>query len=288
MNIGFTTEEHPKSPRLITVTLDQTTARNFSEQINDFGIQAIEYKPFLRFKIADILNEITNKTLSITLQNILKDRHCGALYISYETNDYNNDVFNVLLSTAKSHLVGLPTVDPGFPTFYSRLTLQKMKHENSEENWERMELHTDGPRECPSDWVLMQKLASKNIKGGDSLLLHVDDWQELDKFYNHPLANKDIQWGPDKVPYPVFLSQNGLPCISFIHNLAEPENMEQGLYLHGIAESLEEDTNTVAIDIPVGGILLINNLRWLHGRDIIQSHENLYRELLRQRGVFFP
>jgi hypothetical protein len=46
MNIGFTTEEHPKSPRLITVTLDQTTARNFCEQINDFSIQAIENEEY--------------------------------------------------------------------------------------------------------------------------------------------------------------------------------------------------------------------------------------------------
>ena len=280
MNIGFTTEKHPKSPRLITVTLDQTTARNFCEQVSHLSIQAIEYKPFLRFKIANILNEITNKTLSVTLQNILKDRHSGALYISCETNDYNTE-FNVLLSTAISHLVGLPNLDSG--KFYSLLTMKVDIGPGR-----RMELHTDGPRQRPSAWVLMQKLASENIKGGESLLLHVDDWQELDKFYNHPLANKDIQWGPGNLPHPVFLSQNGLPCISFIHTLANPKNMEQGLYLYDIAESLEEDTNTVAINIPVGDILLINNLHWLHGRDIIQPHENLSRELLRQRGVFFP
>ena len=34
-----------------------------------------------------------------------------------------------------------------------------------------------------------------DVEGGDLLLLHVDDWQDLDKFYNHPLANHKLQWG---------------------------------------------------------------------------------------------
>ena len=62
--------------------------------------------------------------------------------------------------------------------------------------------------------------------------------------------------------------------------------MEQGLYLNDISESLEKDTNTLAIEVPVGSMLLINNSFWLHGRDKIKSHKLLSRELLRQRGVF--
>ena len=34
-----------------------------------------------------------------------------------------------------------------------------------------------------------------DVEGGDLLLLHVDDWQDLDKFYNHPLAKHKLQWG---------------------------------------------------------------------------------------------
>ena len=33
-----------------------------------------------------------------------------------------------------------------------------------------------------------------DVEGGDLLLLHVDDWQDLDKFYNHPLAKHKLQW----------------------------------------------------------------------------------------------
>jgi protein CsiD len=136
----------------------------------------------------------------------------------------------------------------------------------------------------------MQKLESLNCKGGESLLLHVDDWQDLDKFYNHPLAKENIQWGSppsknvsSKVYHPVFFDG---PCMSFIDQFAEPQNMEEGIYLNDISESLETDTNTIALDIPDNGILIINNSFWLHGRDEIKENINLSRELLRQRGVF--
>lgn len=40
---------------------------------------------------------------------------------------------------------------------------------------------------------LMYKIDEQNMKGKDSQLLHIDDWEELDKFYHHPLA-KIMYW----------------------------------------------------------------------------------------------
>ena len=74
--------------------------------------------------------------------------------------------------------------------------------------------------------------------------------------------------------------------MEFTDQFAEPQNMEEGIYLNDISESLETDTNTIALEIPVNGILIINNSFWLHGRDEIKPNVNLSRELLRQRGVF--
>tara|TARA_B100000809_G_scaffold125323_1_gene123599 strand:- start:701 stop:1261 length:561 start_codon:yes stop_codon:yes gene_type:complete len=181
--------------------------------------------------------------------------------------------------------------------FYARFTVKHTDDSDSylRQAYRKMELHTDGTYvNEKTDWVLMQKLSSANCVGGESLLLHIKEWHALDKFYQHPLANEDIQWGSPpsknvskKVYHPVFFNQKGFPCISYIDQFAEPKNMEQGLYLHDISEALEKDTNTVAIDIPVGGMLLINNSCWLHGRDKMKPHKNLSRELLRQRGTFF-
>jgi len=282
-------------PRLTTVVLDQATVNQFIAEVQDITIQAIEYKPFLRFKVANILNEITNNSLGLYLQEILKDKFRGAILID-AGDEINDDVSNVLLSTAISHLVGLPNLDSMSSKFYARFTVKNTDDSDSYlRQHRRLELHTDGTYvDEKTDWVLMQKLASVNCVGGESLLLHIREWQEFNKFYNHLLSSEDIQWGSpasknvsSKVYHPIFFKEKGHPCISYIDQFAEPQNMEQGLYLNDISESLEKDTNTIAIEVSVGSMLLINNLCWLHGRDKIKQHKDLSRELLRQRGVFF-
>jgi len=296
MKTGFSTVPHS---RVKTLILDQSTVRKFCIQVNDITIQAIEYKPFLRFKLANILNEATDGTLAPYLQSVLHDRSTGAVVIDsfkhyFKQNQYMDPkIFGVLLSTAISHLIGLPNLDSMSGKFYARFTVNHTDDSDSylRQAYRRLELHTDGTFvDEKTDWVLMQKLESLNCKGGESLLLHVDDWQDLDKFYNHPLAKENIQWGSppsknvsSKVYHPVFFDG---PCMSFIDQFAEPQNMEEGIYLNDISESLETDTNTIAIDIPDNGILIINNSFWLHGRDEIKENINLSRELLRQRGVF--
>jgi len=271
-------------------------------QVNDITIQSIEYKPFLRFKLANILNKATEDTLAPYLQSVLHDRSTGAVVIDsfkhyFKENEYMDPkIFGVLLSTAISHLIGLPNLDSMSGKFYARFTVKHTDDSDSylRQAYRRLELHTDGTFvDEKTDWVLMQKLESLNCKGGESLILHIDDWSDLDKFYNHPLANKDILWSSppsknisSKVYHPVFFNENELPCMSFIDQFAEPQNMEEGIYLNDISESLETDTNTIAIDIPDNGILIINNSFWLHGRDEIKENINLSRELLRQRGTF--
>ena len=299
MNTEFIGFSIPKQERVPTIILDQKTIREFCTQVTDISIQEIEYKPFLRFKIANILDKATKGTLSTYLLSVLTDRSTGAILIDsfkhyFKENQYMDPkIFGVLLSTAISHLIGLPNLDSMSGKFYARFTVNHTDDSDSylRQAYRRLELHTDGTFvDEKTDWVLMQKLESLNCKGGESLLLHVDDWQDLDKFYNHPLAKENIQWGSppsknvsSKVYHPVFFDG---PCMSFIDQFAEPQNMEEGIYLNDISESLETDTNTIALDIPDNGILIINNSFWLHGRDEIKENINLSRELLRQRGVF--
>lgn len=43
-----------------------------------------------------------------------------------------------------------------------------------------MELHNDGTYvEEITDYVLMMKIDEQNMQGGNSLLLHLDDWEHL-------------------------------------------------------------------------------------------------------------
>ena len=185
-----------------------------------------------------------------------------------------------------------------FCKFYARFSVKNEDNSDSylRQAHRRMELHNDGTyvKEL-TDWVIMQKMLEVNVEGGDSLLLHVDDWQDLDKFYQHPLAKENLQWGSPasknvgyKTYHPIFLDEQveGQPRMSFIDQFVEPLNMDQGLYLYEMGESLESEANTSNVKLLEGSMLIINNYIWLHGRDKFIAHKNLHRELLRQRGVF--
>ena len=300
-NIGFSFLSHKDSPRLQLLTIDNEVIDKFIKCIDHLDVQSIEYKPFLRFYIAKSLNELTKNTLGLCLLDILKNRQTGAVLLQYENDkslvgEQFID-FNILLSTAISHLIGLPNLDSMSGKFYARFSVKNEDNSDSylRQAHRRMELHNDGTYvKEKTDWVIMQKILEFNVEGGGSLLLHLDDWDELEKFHSHPVAKEDIQWGSPssknvsyKTTHPIFIEEEGEePIMSFIDQFAEPANMNQGLYLYELGESLEKDSNTYNIKLSEGSMLIINNYFWLHGRDMFFANKDLHRELLRQRGVF--
>ena len=300
-NIGFSFLSHKGSPRLQLLTIDNEVIDKFIKCIDHLDVQSIEYKPFLRFYIANCLNELTKNTLGLCLLDILKNRQTGAVLLQYENDkslvgEQFID-FNILLSTAVSHLIGLPNLDSMSGKFYARFSVKNEDNSDSylRQAHRRMELHNDGTYvKEKTDWVIMQKILELNVEGGGSLLLHLDDWDELEKFHSHPVAKEDIQWGSPssknisyKTTHPIFIEEEGEePIMSFIDQFAEPANMNQGLYLYELGESLEKDSNAYNIKLSEGSMLIINNYFWLHGRDMFFANKDLHRELLRQRGVF--
>ena len=49
----FTEETSPRQPRLKVIKLSKGITENFKNAIKKFNVQSIEYKPFLRFHIAN-------------------------------------------------------------------------------------------------------------------------------------------------------------------------------------------------------------------------------------------
>ena len=104
----------------------------------------------------------------------------------------------------------------------------------------------------------MTKIKEKNVQGGESVLLHLDDWEDCDKFFNHPIGHNDFIWGSPKsknvdykVEHPVFSKdKKGKPTISYIDQFPEPKNMEQGLFLQRLSDALEESKNKVIFPLP--------------------------------------
>lgn len=301
--VGFHIEAHKQNNRLQVITLSEQVTIQFADRAFGWGLQAVEYKPFLRFALANALDQLCEHSLSPCLNAIMADRNRAAFLLQYQGDAIGKDEqevgdFHVLLSTAVSHLVGVPNFDAMYGKYYARFTVKNDDNSDSylRKAHRRMELHNDGTYvDERTDFVLMMKMAEQHMEGGESLLLHLDDWQALDRFYQHPLAKQPIRWGSPpsknvgyKIEHPVFFEedQNGQPHMLYIDQFAEPENMQQGLYLYEMGESIEGEQNCFAVRLPVGAMLVIQNHCWLHGRDRFVAHPELSRELLRQRGHF--
>ena len=296
---GFKISKYNSSNRIINIQIKDKTLEKLSEKFSRFDLIAIEYKPFTRFTVAKYLDDLTNNELSKYLNNILRDRKTGCFIIGPEklTSD-TDDIFLVKLSTAITHLIGLPNHDSMSGKFYARF---HVKHEDKSDSYLRkaytnLDLHTDGTYvKETTDWLMMTKIEEKNVKGGESVMLHLDDWEFCNELFNDPIGRKNFVWSSPKsknvdykVEHPVFThDKNGLPQISYIDQFPEPKNMEQGLYLQKLSDALESSKNKTITKLPVGSAIVANNHFWLHGRRPFMDNKELKRELLRIRGSFF-
>ena len=296
---GFEIYTNEKSQRIVNIDISDDILNKLIFPFNKFDITALEYKPFTRFTIAKSLDDLSENKLSKFLNKIIRDRNTGCFIIKPKNLISKIDeIFLVKLSTAVAYLIGNPNYDAMAGKYYARF---HVKHEDKSDSYLRkaytnMDLHTDGTYvKEKTDWLLMSKLEEKNVEGGETAMLHLDDWEHCDELFNDPTAKEDFIWGSPKsknidykVEHPVFSSdQNGKPQISYIDQFPEPKNMKQGTFLQKLSDSLEESNNKVITKLPVGSSVVANNYFWLHGRKPFKENKDLSRELLRIRGSFF-
>ncbi len=296
---GFEISTSQISERIIDIKIKDETINKLIFPFKKFDLTAIEYKPFTRFTIAKSLDDLSQNQLSPLINKIIRERNLGCFIISAQnTNSNIDDIFLVKLSTAIAHLIGSPNHDSMTGKFYARF---HVKHEDMSDSYLRkaytnMDLHTDGTYvKETTDWLLMAKLEEKNAEGGETAMLHLDDWEYCDELFNNPVGKENFLWSSPKsknidykVEHPVFSKdQNGKPQISYIDQFPEPKNMTQGNFLQKLSDCLEESTNKVITKLPVGSAIVANNYFWLHGRRPFKENKDLSRELLRIRGKFF-
>ena len=296
---GLTISEHNNSKRIINIDIENEILDKLIFPFNKFDITALEYKPFTRFTLAKSLDDLTSNKLGKLMNKIIRDRETGCFIIGPKNiNSKIDHNFLVKLSTAIAHLIGIPNHDSMAGKYYARFTV---KHEDKSDSYLRkaytnMDLHTDGTyvKEV-TDWLLMTKIDELNVEGGETAMLHLDDWEHCEDLYNDPIGKQNFIWGSPKsknidykVEHPVFSSDaDGKPTISYIDQFPEPKNMKQGNFLQRLSDGLEESKNKAITKLPVGSSIIANNYFWLHGRKPFKENEELSRELLRIRGSFF-
>ena len=288
-----------KSKRIINLEIKEEILDKLIFPFHKFDITALEYKPFTRFTLAKSLDELFLNKLSKFIRSVLIDRNTGCLLIIPEViNKKFNDVFLVKLATALAHLIGIPNFDHMSSKYYARFFV---KHEDQSDSYLRkaytnMDLHTDGTYvKQKTDWLLMTKLEEKNVEGGESVFLHLDDWEHCKELFNDPIGKQNFTWGSPKsknvdykIEHPVFFEdKEGNPQISYIDQFPQPQSMEQGNFLQKLSDALEESKNKITTPLHTGTTVFANNYFWLHGRKAFKENKNLSRELLRIRGSFF-
>ncbi len=296
---GINIEQHDQSKRIVKISLENEIIDKLIFPFNKFDLTALELKPFTRFTLAKSLDDLTNNKLSELMNSIIRDRSTGCFIIGpKKITTKINDTFLVKLSTAIAHLIGVPNHDAMAGKYYARF---HVKHEDSSDSYLRkayrnMDLHTDGTYvKDITDWLIMTKIDEQNVEGGETAMLHLDDWEHCDELYKDPVGKQNFVWGSPKsknidykVEHPVFSSdEEGRPTISYIDQFPEPQNMEQGNFLQRLSDGLEESKNKIITKLPVGYSVIANNYFWLHGRKPFKENKELSRELLRIRGSFF-
>ena len=296
---GIDIQEHDQSNRIVKISLENDIIDKLIFPFNKFDLTAVELKPFTRFTLAKTLDDLTNNKLSELMNSIIRDRSTGCFIIGPKNITAKiNDTFLVKLSTAIAHLIGVPNHDAMAGKYYARF---HVKHEDTSDSYLRkayrnMDLHTDGTYvKDITDWLIMTKIDEQNVEGGETAMLHLDDWEHCEDLFNDPVGKQNFVWGSPKsknidykVEHPVFSADNeGRPTISYIDQFPEPQNMEQGNFLQRLSDGLEESKNKIITKLPVGYSVIANNYFWLHGRKPFKENKELSRELLRIRGSFF-
>jgi protein CsiD len=297
--MSFTINSHEKTNRVQVVNIKSEDLDRLIFPFQKHTITSLEYKPFSRFTLAKSLDEVFENKLGKALLKILNDRATGTIIIEPEISNKKFDKdFLVKLSTGFAYLVGNPNFDSMTNKYYARFYV---KHQDASDSYLRkaytnLDLHTDGTYvKEKTDWLIMTKMEEQGVSGGESVILHLDDWEHLDELSKNPVGQQDFIWGSPrsknveyKVEHPVFKKdKDGKPIISYIDQFPEPKNMEQGLFLQRLSDCLEESKNKIELPLPVGSTIFSNNYFWLHGRKPFKENTNLSRELLRIRGTFF-
>jgi glutarate dioxygenase len=294
---NYIVRPHPVHPRLREIEIRPTILAAFFAEARQIDVQKLEYVSFMRFHLADRLDQLIGHGFRQTICGLLVDRAHGGFTVSTRDATTSAEDF-VKLATALGHLVGPANHDAMSGSYFARFVVKHVDNSDSylRQAYRPVELHTDGTYvDERTDWLLMMKMAEEHAEGGESRLLHLDDWQDLARFRDHPLGSYAFTYKapPSKnvdrtTRRPTFHDDGSGTGISYVDQFVQPETIEQARYLFDLSQSLENSPAIKSPTLSVGTLIMLNNHFWLHGRAPFRRNELLHRELLRMRGPFAP
>lgn len=291
----FQVQDHPDHPRIKHIIVDTGALEQFFSTVRSVDVQNLEYVPFMRFVLAETLRKAVGEGFAELLRQLATDRASGGFTLGVQGCASDPKDF-VKFGTAVGHLLGPGNHDSMSGTYYARFFVKDTDSSDSylRQAYRLFTLHTDGTFvDEATDWLLMMKFAEENASGGESRLMHIDDWADRQQFLDNPLGScpfvykaptsKNVE---QQVERPVFFQSDYGLSMSFIDQFVQPRSSDEALYLYELSSSMEASSATKEVTLPVGDLVVLNNYFWLHGRAPFAKNPDLHRELMRQRGMF--
>lgn len=291
----FRLSTRPDHHRIVQVTADRDALAGFLRDARDIDVQNLEYVPYMRHHLADLLVERLGDEFAQTLIDLVKDRRHGGFTLGLQ--DLSEDPADfVKFGTAVGHILGPSNHDAMSGTYYARFVV---KHTDDSDSYLRQAyrlftMHTDGTFVTEAtDWLLMMKFAEHNAIGGESRFLHLDDWDACERFVAHRFGTHPFLYKApgsknvsEIVERPVFFQSEFGLSMSFIDQFVQPANREEAAYLRALSASMEASAGTKEVTLPAGDLVVLNNYFYVHGRAPFERNTALHRELMRLRGTF--
>ena len=145
--------------------------------------------------------------------------------------------------------------------------------------------------------------SKKGCVGGNTELLHLDDWGDREEFLNSKFAERDMilvrgyltrhealkRWHEEDLTVAMsspFYQRDGEYYSRVVSEHMHAIDDEGDVWFKTLIDSLAECKATRNLPLEPGSILILNNTFWFHGRSPIQRNPNLFRRYLRIKGYW--
>jgi protein CsiD len=297
-----------RNSRISQIVIDADALNQFCEsasveELNYGLLDAFKYVPFAKRELSRLLLTFLGESFKDDVLSVLQDYEKGGLIVNLQA--LPNLKHRLWFITALSFLIGNPRSDAnGSHLAHFEMTDLRKDDPPLLNPYFILPFHTDGTFfEGDTDWILMLKTIEEEVIGGESNLLHLEDWAEWERFKQHKLANhRFIFRGPSNSDYrrkdigsrgdtgeverPFFFTHLDNSAFRFTFQWVHPRNTEEAKFIRDMHISLMHEMKLNVFPLAVNELYCVNNRIWLHGRLSMQPSNNLRREAYRIIGSF--
>ena len=285
------------NPRIQTLRFSDESVQNFAVSSSTIPL-LFSRREKCQQQLREIFASCFGESCSNAIRAVLGDRSQGAIICPSLESDL--DVLErLLIGVAAS--VGQPYSAPN----HSRCVVENVLRDLPEKAQSLLRrspyrvdpLHTDGhgSDEVPEQFIALACTHRKKCIGGESVLLHIDDWEDMDRlslqvgsqqfYFDFPGGSQGTS---QTVQRPIFFDGPGGKRMSFLSGYLRRtiDSQEPVAEIESSLARAMGSASAQQFSLEERSFYLIDNGFWLHGRMPLEKKANMYRRLICLRGSY--